>query len=84
MRPISLIVVHRWPSVVSILTSPGSLVQCAGRIKNSGITWNPIKKSALAWEIAQIRARNPLLCFSNSFHSTFPKPVSNEAGPDSR
>jgi hypothetical protein len=73
-------IVPPWPygtnknQLQGLQTSRGSLVQCAGRIKNSGITWNPIEKFVSVWEIAQIRARNALLCFSNSFHSIAPKP----------
>ena len=35
-------------------------MQGAGRFKNPGITWDRIQKFALAWEIARIRARNPM------------------------
>jgi len=65
MRPISLIVVHRWPEVVSILNVTRFASAKHRPLQSSGITWNRIEKSALAWEIAQIRARNPLLCFGN-------------------
>jgi hypothetical protein len=84
MRPISLIDVHRWPFVVSIFNVTRFDRAMRGPLNNFGITWNRVEKFALAWEIAQIRARKPLRCLRTGFHATDPKPVSTRGGPDSR
>jgi hypothetical protein len=57
MRPISLIVVHRWPGVVSILNVTRFCSARRGPLQKRQNNWNRIEKFALAWEIAQIRAR---------------------------
>ena len=46
--------------------------------------WNPIEKFAPVWEIAQIRARNALLCSATHSIRLFRNLIEPRAGPDLR